>query len=92
MRILIPFTLTKETPAGLWPDPTPLFEEECNLGGPALVTDFDCPFFGHGSRLRTALAADNNPIDSFKVDLPNRTKQGFERDKLNRRLRRLKMF
>src|SRR5882757_8493899 len=59
--ILIPFTAAKETPAGLWPDPAPLFEEECDLGGATLVADFDRPFFGHRSRPGAAFAAYNSP-------------------------------
>lgn len=91
-RIFIPFALAKQTPAGLWPDSAPLFEEECDLGDPALVVDFDRPFFGHRSRLRTALAADYGPVDSREVDLAYGAQQGFERDEFHRRLRGVKLL
>jgi hypothetical protein len=66
--ILIPFAPAKKPPAGLWPHPAPLLEEECDFGGPTLVADFNHPFFGDRPRSGSALPADNGPVNPREID------------------------
>jgi hypothetical protein len=50
----------------------PLFEEEGNVCIKALVSYIDSPFGFHRPRARAGFAADNDPVDAFKIDIGNR--------------------
>ena len=82
----------KKPPAGLWPDPAPLFEKERDLSGPALIADFNHPFFGDRPRAGTALSADNGPVDPRQVDFAHGAQQRFERNELHGSLRGVKVL
>jgi hypothetical protein len=53
----------------LFPNSAPLLEEKGDVGSLALVSNGKHPFLLHRPGTRTALPADNDPVNSFQVHL-----------------------
>jgi hypothetical protein len=52
------------------PDAAPLLEEERYAGAPTLTLNADHPLFVHRASTGTAFSANDHPIDSRQVELP----------------------
>src|SRR5580704_8654237 len=83
--ILIPLSPLEISPTRFGPDAAPLLEEERNILDATLVAQFQGPSLLHRARLRAALATDDRPVDSGKVDSAHRADQRLKRDELYRR-------
>src|SRR5713226_2526018 len=62
-RHFIPGTAPKHTSAGFWRAPAPLFEEKRNAGCDTLVSYTGRPLRLHWASVRSALSADDDPMD-----------------------------
>ncbi|GAB6044103.1 hypothetical protein JCM17961_47880 [Endothiovibrio diazotrophicus] len=58
---------------------SPLLEEKCNIVGVALYSNRIYPFRFHWARFGTGLPSDDNPVESFEIELPNIFEQGLYR-------------
>jgi len=62
----------------------PLFEEEGNVRGEALVAYVNSPIGFHWSCARAGFTADNDPVNAFESDIWNWLQERFERYKFYR--------
>ena len=62
----------------------PLFEEEWDVFGEALVAYVDYPIRFYWSCSRAGFAADDDPVDTFEVDVGDRAEKGFKGDEFER--------
>src|SRR5690242_2644211 len=67
LRILIPFAPAQQASARFWPEASPLLEKESDIGGAALISYLNSPFFRHRPRVWPAFATDNRPIESAQI-------------------------
>src|SRR5579863_6008697 len=74
-----PFATIQQSTARLRPQPTPLFEKEWDLRGPALIAYLTRPFGQHWSRARSAFAPHYHPVDAIEIDIPYGSKQRLDR-------------
>jgi hypothetical protein len=64
-------------------DPTPLFEKEGDARGAALQSDIPHPIRVHEPGTRSRLAADDDPVNPFKVQIRQGAEEGLERKELD---------
>lgn len=74
----------KFSPVFFGAEAAPLFEEEGDVGGLALVADVGDPGLFDGAVAGAAFAADDDPVHGGKIHLANRADQRFERQKAHR--------
>jgi len=60
---------------------SPLLEEERHLLQAALAADTDDPFLTHRARVRTAFAADDDPVDADKIQCSEILQERLDRKK-----------
>ena len=82
-RPLAPLPIIERPTPGFWPESTPLFEEEGNLGIDAQIAYRARPFEVHGSRARSAFAADDDPVDAGEIEGLDRSDEGFDGKEAN---------
>lgn len=75
---LAPLALAKLATTRLWPQPTPLLEEEGHVRCDALISDRARPFGLDRAGAGAAFAADDDPVDAVEVEVGNRANQRFE--------------
>src|SRR5690349_4231327 len=80
---LIPRSAVEVAASFLLVHAAPLLEEERYPGPAALLANLDDPRPLHRTRACSRLAADDHPVDPFKVEATERTEQRLERQKLH---------
>lgn len=81
---VVPGTPVELASAGFRRSATPLFEEEADAGGRALIAEFPTPPDVHRPRAGTGLAASDDPIDSRQVNSSEWSKERLRRDEAHR--------
>ena len=62
---------------------TPLFEKESDLNFNTFISNLPDPSLFHRRCARPCLASDDDPVDTSRIKIPYRAKEGFKRDELN---------
>jgi DNA-binding phage protein len=70
----------------VFPPSAPLLEEERNLRAEALFPNLAHPLWIHRACVRAALAADDDPIDSVKVEWPQRRQKWLDAQETHPRI------
>ena len=80
---LTPFFPIQCPTPGFWPESAPLLEEEGHFGSDAQIAYRAGPFELHGSRARSAFAADDDPVDAGEIEGLDRSDEGFDGKEAN---------
>lgn len=83
MRPLAPLPIIKRPTARFRPETAPLLEEEGHFGSDAQIAYRAGPFELHGSRARSAFAADDDPVDAGEIEGLDRSDEGFDGKEAN---------